>query len=51
MRQDYLHEVFEKQVDIALRNLEKIHQRIGNTIQAACLRQRLRYAERPLLLG
>lgn len=35
MRQDYLHEVFEKQVDIALRNLEKIHQRIGNTIQAA----------------
>ncbi|MFT3850209.1 MAG: uroporphyrinogen decarboxylase family protein [Propionivibrio sp.] len=35
MRQDYLHEVFEKQVDIALRNLERIHQRLGNTIQAA----------------
>jgi len=34
-RQDYLHEVFEKQVDMALANLEKIYQRLGNSIQAA----------------
>lgn len=34
-RQDYLHEVFEKQVDVALRNLARIHARIGNTIQVA----------------
>lgn len=34
-RQDYLHEVFTKQVDVALRNLEKIHARIGDAIQVA----------------
>jgi hypothetical protein len=34
MRQDYIHQVFEKQTDIAIENLEKIHQRIGNKIDA-----------------
>jgi len=33
-RQDYVHKVFERQCEIALRNLEKIHAAIGNSIQA-----------------
>jgi len=32
MRQDYIHEVFDKQTDIAVENLGKIHDRIGNRI-------------------
>ncbi|MDF2590551.1 MAG: uroporphyrinogen-III decarboxylase [Clostridia bacterium] len=35
MRQDYLHEIFDKQVDIALRNLEKIYQVAGDVIDVA----------------
>ena len=33
-RQDYVHKVFERQCEIALRNLKKIHAAIGNGIQA-----------------
>lgn len=33
--QDYLHEVFEKQVDIAISNLKKIHTILGDTIGLA----------------
>ena len=32
MRQDYIHEVFDKQTDIAVKNLKKIHDRIGNRV-------------------
>lgn len=32
MRQDFIHEVFDKQTDIAVKNLEKIHERIGNLV-------------------
>lgn len=32
MRQDYIHAVFSKQTDIAIQNLEKIHNRIGNRV-------------------
>ncbi|MCF6335243.1 MAG: methyltransferase [Spirochaetales bacterium] len=35
MRQDYIDELFEKQVDIALLNLEKIWNRVGNNIDIA----------------
>jgi len=31
-RQDYIHQVFSKQCDIALQNLEKIHAVVGDTI-------------------
>ena len=31
-RQDYVHAVFEKQTEVALANLEKIHSRTGDTI-------------------
>ena len=30
IRQDYIHEVFDRQADIALKNLAKIHERVGN---------------------
>lgn len=33
-RQDYVHEVFAKQCDIALANLARIHARVGDTIDA-----------------
>ncbi len=32
MRPDYLHQVFERQTDIALRNLEKAHQATGSNV-------------------
>ncbi|MBT3244658.1 MAG: methyltransferase [Bacteroidetes bacterium] len=32
IRQDYIHEVFEKQTDVALQNLQKIYQVVGNLI-------------------
>jgi len=35
MRPDYIHAIFEKQTDIAIENLKKIYQRIGNKIDAA----------------
>ncbi len=35
--QDYLHEIFSAQVDIALRNLEKIYGAVGDSIQAAVI--------------
>jgi hypothetical protein len=35
MRKEYLHKIFDGQVDIALKNLEKIHQVLGDTIQCA----------------
>lgn len=35
LRQDYLHAVFEKEVEIALANLEKIHRTLGDTIGIA----------------
>jgi len=35
MRPDYIHSIFEKQTDIAIENLKKIYQRIGNKIDAA----------------
>ncbi|MDF2613686.1 MAG: uroporphyrinogen-III decarboxylase [Clostridia bacterium] len=35
MRQDYLHEIFDKQVEIAIRNLEKIYQATGDVIDIA----------------
>ncbi len=34
MRPDYIHEIFDRQTSIALKNLEKIHKRIGNAIDA-----------------
>jgi hypothetical protein len=34
-RQDYVHKVFERQCEIALKNLEKVHAAIGNRVQAA----------------
>lgn len=34
-RQDFLHKIFETQTDTALRNLEKIHARVGDRVQAA----------------
>ncbi len=34
IRQDYLHEVFEKQTEVALQNLAKIHPIVGNRIDA-----------------
>ncbi len=33
-RQDYVHKVFERQCEIALQNLEKVHAVIGNSVQA-----------------
>lgn len=33
-RQDYIHEVFAAQADIAVKNLAKIHQAVGNSIDA-----------------
>ena len=33
-RQDYVHKVFERQCEIALQNLEKVHAAIGNSVQA-----------------
>ena len=33
--QDYLHQIFSAQVDIALKNLEKIKEAAGDTVQAA----------------
>lgn len=35
MRKEYLHNIFDAQVDIALMNLEKIHEVLGDTIQCA----------------
>ncbi len=35
MRQDYIYELFEKQVDIALKNLEKIWNRVRNNVDIA----------------
>ncbi|WP_319559407.1 uroporphyrinogen decarboxylase family protein [Marispirochaeta sp.] len=35
MRQDYLHQVFEKQTEIALVNLKKIHEIVGDVVGAA----------------
>ncbi|PHV69314.1 methyltransferase [Sporanaerobium hydrogeniformans] len=35
MRQDYLHEIFDKQVDIALKNLERIYKTCGEVIDIA----------------
>ncbi len=37
MRPDYIHSIFEKQVDIALKNLQKFHATIGNNIDAIFL--------------
>jgi hypothetical protein len=36
-RQDYVHKVFERQCEIALQNLEKIHAAIGDSVQAVFL--------------
>jgi len=36
-RRPYIHKVFERQTEIALGNLEKIHSRVGNEVQAAFL--------------
>ena len=33
-RQDYIHQVFERQCEIALQNLERIYAAIGNSVQA-----------------
>ncbi|MFH0990165.1 MAG: uroporphyrinogen decarboxylase family protein [bacterium] len=33
-RQDYVHAIFEKQCEMALANLEKIHQRVGEIVDA-----------------
>jgi hypothetical protein len=33
-RRGYIHQVFEKQTDIALANLERIHERVGNSFDA-----------------
>jgi hypothetical protein len=35
IRQDYLHELFDKQTDIAISNLEKMFSKIGNTLDIA----------------
>jgi hypothetical protein len=35
MRQDYIHQIFEAQSDIALQNLEKIRTVVGDAVQAA----------------
>ncbi|RKX98264.1 MAG: methyltransferase [Spirochaetes bacterium] len=35
MRQDYIYRIFEKQVDIALINLDKIWNRVGNSVDIA----------------
>ena len=34
MRSDYVHEIFEKQSEIALSNLNKLYQIVGETIEA-----------------
>lgn len=34
LRQDYIHQIFEKQSEIALANLEKIHKVVGNIVDA-----------------
>lgn len=36
-RRPYVHKIFERQTEIALRNLEKIHARVGDRVQAAFL--------------
>ncbi len=36
-RQDYIHKVFEVQVEIALKNLERIYARVGDRVQVAYL--------------
>ena len=36
-RRPYVHKVFERQTEIALGNLEKIHSRVGNQVQAVFL--------------
>ncbi len=35
IRQDYIHQVFEKQCDVAIKNLEKIYKAVGDGIQVA----------------
>ena len=35
LRQDYLHEIFEKQTDIAIKNLAKTHKELGDSIGLA----------------
>lgn len=37
IRRPYVHRIFERQTEIALRNLEKIHARVGDRVQAAFL--------------
>jgi hypothetical protein len=37
LRPDYLHRVFSRQCDIALANLERIHARIGNTVDVVLI--------------
>lgn len=37
MRPDFIHQIFEKQTDIALKNLEKIYDVVGENIQAVFL--------------
>lgn len=34
MRPDYIHSIFERQTDLAIRNFEKIFERVGNQIDA-----------------
>jgi len=34
IRQDYIHKIFEAQVEIALKNLTKIHKKVGNKVAA-----------------
>ncbi len=36
-RRPYIHKIFERQTEIALGNLENIHSRVGNQVQAAFL--------------
>ncbi len=36
-RQDYIHKIFERQCEVAIKNLERIHAAVGNTIDALFL--------------
>jgi hypothetical protein len=36
-RRDYVHQIFERQTDIALENLKQVHRTIGDTIDAVFL--------------
>jgi len=52
-RRDYINEVFARQAEIAVENLKRIHQAVGDKVHVVCLhgRDRLSLPEQPVLLA